>query len=109
MNVKHTYMRRKVKSQPKLFPFGFFLKHAVVQVMEHLLAKLLHHFQNFSILDMQGWFNMFLRTDQNMGLRSSFIEVVEGKAILILGDDQIIILFFVEDLAELAILFARNH
>ena len=44
-----------------------------------------------------------------MGLRSSFIEVVEGKAVLILGDDQIIVLFFVEDLAELAILLARNH
>ena len=44
-----------------------------------------------------------------MSLGSSFIEVVEGKAMLILGDDQIIVLFFVEDLAELTILFAKVH
>ena len=52
---------------------------------------------------------MFFSADENVCLGCSIAEIVEGKTLTILCDEEIVAIFFMKDLAKLAELIMIVH
>ena len=87
MDVEDTHVRGQMKAEPERMFIRLDLVPLQIQSSHGLLSKGHQPFKNGGICDVKCGFDMFFGAGQDVCPRGGDVEVVEGKALFILGDD----------------------
>lgn len=109
MQMEDAHVRRQVKTEPERTTVRFSLVPFLIQSFHGFLPESHQPLENGRILDIKGSLDMFFGAGQDMSPRGGKAEIVKGKALVVLGDNQVVGLFLLEDLAKLAVLIMIRH
>ena len=98
-----------MKAEPKIVLTRLALIPFLIQFFEGLLSESLKLVKNGCVLDIDGCLYMLFGANKDVSLCCGVGDIVKGKTVTILVDDEMVSIFLLEDLAKLAVLIMSFH